>query len=52
MTVTDVEDNGVGEDTSLKQEQAGDTGHMSMLEIIDNLKQPTDRYIQYYCYNF
>ena len=45
MTVTDVEDNGVDEDTSSKQEQVGDAGHMSMLEIIDDLKQPTDRYI-------
>ena len=45
ITVTDVEDGSASEDTSSKQEQVGDTGYMSMLEIIDDLKQPTHKYV-------
>ena len=43
-TVTDVGDSSTSEDVTSKQEQPRDTGYMSMLEIIDDLKQSTDRY--------
>ena len=45
LAMTDVEDSPASEDTSSKQEQAGDTGYVSMLKIIDDLKQPTDKYV-------
>ena len=43
-TATDVKESSTSEDVSLKQEQSGDSGYTSMLEIIDDLKQSTDRY--------